>query len=274
MKAKVTSLRTAFLQLVMDKFGPWYLVRAPSENWHPLWHHWMLEDKALEAFFMGDGSAFSDEFPSIDEALREIIRSLDDEIAAGGTHYVAIRQRAMASLVSNVGKSAAEAEQNNFAGTDAEADLIKHWLDYDQREAEAKQRAARARKAYDAACAEQNRREEAFERVLATFGTQVIEEVNTVIRDAWQANMPTSRRTAHGYNAGEIAPMPQLAITPRGAVFQVEGRTTYLRIKTPLSKRDASKGYVDHWKHPTWVEVVVPAMREIIEKLERTVSFP
>ena len=252
----------------MDEFGPWYLLRAPTGNWHPLWHHWMLDDTAMESFFMGDGSAFSDEFPSMDEALRVIIRSLDDEIAEGGTHYAASRQRAMDHLLSYRGKPDTTREQNQFAGTKGELDLIESWLSYDRREAQAKRRATSEREAYIAACAEQDRREQAFETVLALFGTQVVEEANAAILDAWQANAPTSRRTAHGQKAGDILPMPQLAMTTKGAVLQTPGRGAAVRIKTPLSKRDNLKGYVDHWKHPTWVEVVVPAVRRIIERLE------
>ena len=270
MKAKLTPLRTAFLPLVMAKFGPWYLLHAPTGNWHPLWHHWVFDDKVMESFFMGDGSVVSDEFPSMDEALREIIRSLDGEIELGDTHYAAPRQRAMDRLVSIVGNPAMTSGQNDFAGTKAEADLIESWLASDRQEAENRQRAAKKYADYMASCAEQDRREQAFETVLAVFGPQVIEEVNAAIISAWQANAPTSRRTAHGQKAGEIAPMPQLAITPRGAVFQIPGRKAPVRIKTPLSKRDALEGFAEHWKHPTWVEVVVPAMRGIIEKLERT----
>lgn len=101
------------------------------------------------------------------------------------------------------------------------------------------------------------------------FGDQVVEEINAAIERAWLEQPPKSRRTAHGQKAGKVMPMPQLAILSGRTVFYSPGRAKPLPVRTPLSAPDMRYGYKNHWQHPTWQDVVTPAIAEIVDRLER-----
>jgi hypothetical protein len=268
MNPKLSPIRTAFLKLIMASYGPWYLLRGPSGNWHTCWHYDADNEQAMESYLIDDDVDGSYWFSTRRAALKEIIKSLESEIEGGGAWYIAARQRARDSLISVTNEQDPAAAQNDFSGTSDEKELIEAWIHADRREADTKHTAAKERAAYVAACAEQERRERVFEEVVLAFGDQVIEEMNAAIESAWLAGAPKSRRTAHGLKAGEPVPMPQLATVSGRAVFYIAGRSKPLPVKTPLSKRDTSKGYVTHWKHSAWLDVVVPAIAQIIDRLE------
>lgn len=260
MKPQLTTVRKAFLKLIMAVYGPWYLLRAPSGNWHICWYHNAHDEQAMESFLIDE---VDDEycFSTRRAALKEILKSLDSEIEAGGAGYREARLRAMDSLISVMDEQDAASAQNDFSGSCEETRLIETWFWSDRNE-------AKARDAYAAARAEQDRRELVFEHIVRTFGEQVIEAINAAIESAWLAEAPKSRRTATGLKAGETLLMPQLAITNGRTVFRIPGRAKHLSVRTPLSKRDTIKGYVNHWQHSTWQDVVVPAIAQIIARLE------
>jgi hypothetical protein len=268
MKLQLTTVRKAFLELIMAVYGPWYLLRAPSGNWHICWCHNIHDEQAMESFLIDDEVDDEYCFPTRRAALKEILKSLDSEIEAGGAGYVAARQRARDSLLS-VNEQDPAAAQNDFSGTSYETELIENWIFSDRREVNAKLTAAKRRAAYVAGCAEQERRERVFEQIVRAFGDQVVEEMNAAIERAWLAGAPKSSLTAHGLKVGDAVPMPQLAIVSGRAVFYSPGRAKHLLVRTPLSKRDTIKGYVNHWQHSTWVDVVVPAIAQIIDRFER-----
>jgi hypothetical protein len=269
MNQKLSPIRTGFLKLIMASYGPWYLLRLPCGDWYTCWHHDVHDERAMESYLIDDDMDGPSCFSTRREALREILRSLDSEIEAGGIGYVAERQRARDSLILSTNEEDPALVQNEFSGTSDETQLIEDWMRSDRYEAHAQATKAKRHATHVAACAEQERRERVFEQIVMAFGDQVVEEINAVIRRAWLEQPPKSRRTAHGQKAGGIMPMPQLAIVSGHAVFCSPGRAKHVPVRTPLSKRDDMKGYENHWKHSTWVDIVVPAIAQIIDRLER-----
>ncbi|MES2017001.1 MAG: hypothetical protein V4484_10945 [Pseudomonadota bacterium] len=273
MNQKLSPIRTAFLKLIMASYGPWYLLRGPFGNWYTCSHYDAENEQAMESYLIDDDDDDVDEsycFTTRRAALKEILKTLDSEIDdGGGAGYVAARQRARDSLIAPTDEQDPVAAQNDFSGTADETQLVEAWIRLDQYEAHAKVTAAKRRATYVAACAEQERRERVFEQVAFAFGDQVIEEINAAIANAWLAGGPKTTRTAHGLKEGDAVPMPQLAIVSGRAVFCISGRVKHLPVKTPLSKRDTSKGYVNYWKHSTWLDFVVPAIAQIIDRHEQ-----
>lgn len=269
MNPKLSPIRTAFLKLIMASYGPWYLLRGPSGNWHTCGHYDADDEQAMESYLIDDDDV--DErrcFATRRAALKAILKSLDSEIEAGDAGYIADRRRVRDSLISVTKDQDPGAAQNDFSGTLDETQLIDAWIHSDRRDADAKLAAAKERAVYAAACAEQERRERVFEQVVRVFGDRGIEEMNAAIENAWLAGAPKSRRTAHGQKAGDAVPMPHLAIVSGRAVFCIPGRAKHMPVRTPLSKRDTSKGYVNHWLHSTWLDGVVPAIAQIIDRLD------
>ena len=271
MNYKLSPLRAAFLKIIMAHYGPWYLLRSPSGSWHTSWHYDVEDEGAMESYLINEDDV--DEkygFPTRRAALKEILKSLDEEIAAGaGASYIEARQRVRDSLISVMSEQDPVATQNNFSGTPDETRLIEYWIHLDRCAADEKLAAAQQHAAHKATCTEQERRERAFEHVVRVFGDKVIEEINAAIENAWLIGSPKSSRTVHGLTAGESMPMPQLARLSGRVVFCSPGRANHLPVKTPLSKRDTRHGYEDHWKHSTWVDIVIPAVAQIIDRLER-----
>jgi len=268
MNPNLSPIRTAFLKLIMARYGPIYLLRGPSGSWHACWSDDAHDERAMESYLIDDGMDAPSCFSTRREALREILRSLDSEIEAGGVGYVAERQRARDSLILSTNEEDRAAVKNEFSGTLAETELIEAWMRSDRYEAHAKATAAKRHAAHLAACAEQERRERVFEQILMAFGDQVVEEINAAIKGAWLEQPPRSRRTAHGQKAGEVMPMPQLAIVSGRAVFYSPGRAKPLPVRTPLSAPDMRYGHKNHWQHPTWVDIVAPAIGQIVDRLE------
>lgn len=269
MNPKLSPIRTAFLKLIMARYGPIYLLRRPSGNWHTCWHYDAHDERAMESYLIDDDVDGPSCFSTRRAALREILRSLDSEIEAGGVGYVTQRQRARDSLILSTNEEDPAAVQNEFSGTSDETQLIEDWMRSDRSAAHAKAKEAKRRAAHVAACAEQERRERVFEQILMAFGEQVVEEINAAIKRAWLEQPPKSRRTAHGQKAGEVMPMPQLAIVSGRAVFYSPGRAKPLPVRTPLSAPDMRYGHKNHWQHPTWVDIVIPAIAQIIDWFER-----
>ncbi|GAA5012430.1 hypothetical protein GCM10025794_00470 [Massilia kyonggiensis] len=253
----------------MARYGPWYLLRGQSGKWHTCWWHVPHDEKAMESFIFNDDSLDEDCFPTRREALKEILRSLDSEIGAGGAGYITARQRVRDSLISNTNEHDAGVAQNEFLGTPDEAALIEEWIRSDQREAAEYLAAAKRRATFEAACTEQERRERVFEEIVRVFGARAIEEINAAIEDAWLTGQPKISRTVDGLKRDETMPMPQLAVISGAVVFCSSSRATPIPVRTPLSKRDAMNGYVPHWKHSTWLGIVIPALVRIIDRLER-----
>jgi len=267
--SKLSPIRQAFLKLIMASYGPWYLLRLPSDEWHLCWCHNVYDEQAMTSYLIDDGTGGSHCFSTRIEALKEVLKSLDSEIADGGAGYIKARQRALESLVVATNEQDPAAVQNAFAGTSDETDLIEAWLSSDRSQAHEKRMAAKRRATFLAACTEQERREQAFELVARVFADQVAGEVNDAIESAWVAGEPKSVRNAPGLKAGDPMPMPRLAISAGRAVFDIPGRAKHMPVKTPLSKRHTSQGYVSHWQHPTWLNLVVPAVARIIDRLEQ-----
>lgn len=271
MSQKLSPLRAAFLKLIMAHYGPWYLLRSPFGSWHMSWHYDVEDERVMESYLINDdGVDQKYGFPTRRAALKEILKSLDEEIAAGaGASYIEARQRVRDSLISVMSEQDPVATQNDFFGTPYESRLIEYWIHLDRCAADEKRVAAKQHAAFKATCAEQERRERAFEHVVRVFGDKVIEEINAAIESAWLIGSPKASRTAHGLTAGELMPMPQLARLSERVVFCSPGRANHLPVKTPLSKRDTRHGYENHWKHSTWVNMVIPAVAQIIDRFER-----
>ena len=269
MNYKLSPLRAAFLKLIMAEYGPWYLLRSPSGRWHTSWHYDVDDEQAMESYLIDDDVDEKYGFPTRRAALKEILESLDAEIEAGaGERYMQARQRVRDSLVSIIDEQEPAAMQNDFSGSAEEAALIESWLGSDRHEVELKIAREKQSAAFKAVCAEQQRREQVFEHVVQVFGNKAIEEINAAIANAWLVGSPKSSRTVHGLTAGEAMPMPQLARVSGRVVFCSPGRANHLPVKTPLSKRDTRHGYENHWKHSTWVDIVIPAVAQIIDRLE------
>ncbi|CAH0304721.1 hypothetical protein SRABI118_04535 [Massilia sp. Bi118] len=255
--------------MIMARYGPIYLLRGPSGSWHTCWSNDAHDELAMESYLIDDGMDGPSCFSTRREALREILRSLDSEIEAGGVGYVGERQRARDSLILSTNEEDPSAVPNEFSGTLAETQLIEAWMGSDRYEAHVKATAAKRHAAHVAACAEQGRRERVFEQIVMVFGNQVVEEINAAIKRAWLEQPPRSRRTAHGQKAGEVMPMPQLAIASGRAAFYSPGRAKPLPVRTPLSAPDMRYGHKNHWQHPTWVDIVIPAVAQIIDRFEQ-----
>jgi len=269
MSQKLSLLRAAFLKLIMGHYGPWYLLRSPFGSWHTSWHYDVEDERAMESYLINDDVDEKYGFPTRRAALKEILKSLDEEIAAGaGASYIEARQRVRDSLISAMSEQDPVATQNDFFGTPYEARLIEYWIHLDRCAADEKRAAAKQHAAFKATWAEQERRERAFEHVVHVFGEKVIVEINTAIESAWLIGSPKANRTVHGLTAGELMPMPQLARLSGQVVFCSPGRANHLSVKTPLSRRDTRHGYANHWKHSTWVNIVIPAVAQIIDRLE------
>lgn len=123
-----------------------------------------------------------------------------------------------------------------------------------------------------AAKEEQDRREQVFSRILHGKGASFIAALNAAIAEVWAEIKPVYPNNGNGGRKGAPRPMP--TIEHRGSQLLLLPNTpqqTFVRIKTPLSRRDSSSGALPVWTYSEWVGTVVPRLAQVIDEFEQSI---